>query len=312
MLCSATCSTRPARALLAAPAAAAAASARCRPPRAGPSARTVSRDRCRWSRRRRGRGSRRRRAGPAAERGRRRSVPAGVEHAPLGRRVGSPAQRQRPPVRRRPLGRAATPARCRLSRSSVGDQHRDLRARPRARPRAPSPAAVTARSHGDPIGACTRAAIPCSAANARTARPAPSGTGDPGSPTASAAFARPVKPPAARSRHAPSGRSTGAGQASAHRCSRRATAAQRRPPRRGRRDPPAPPPPRCRATRTGPRRVCTTQRAVAVGGQLADGVAEQTARAPGARSATRCPQRDPEQRPEPIVAVGCPRGHRPR
>ena len=41
------------------------------------------------------------------------------------------------------------------------------------------PAAATARSHGDPIGTCTRGGTPCSAAKARTASSA-AGTGDSG------------------------------------------------------------------------------------------------------------------------------------
>src|SRR5690606_34731022 len=58
--------------------------------------------------------------------------------------------------------------------------------------------------------------------NSQTAVSA-AGRSRPGSPTASALLARPVKPPAARSRHSPSGSSTWAGQASAQACSRRVT-----------------------------------------------------------------------------------------
>ena len=178
---------------------------------------------------------------------------------------GGPARTARPGSARGPAPAPTTAptagrrAARRARRPSAGPGRRPAPRpprRPRARSRAPSRppsrrGPTVTRSGRGP------AADPCSAAKAHTASSA-SATGRPGSPTASAAFARPVKPPAARSRHAPSGRSTGAGHASAQRCSRRATAAHDA--RRGigggiaRTATTA-----SHATGTGPRRVCTTR-----------------------------------------------------
>jgi hypothetical protein len=74
---------------------------------------------------------------------------------------------------------------------------------------------VNSVSNGEPSGAWMRAGIPCRAANPPTAYNALV-TGRSGVPAASVLFARPVKPPAARIRHWPSGSSTSAGQATAH------------------------------------------------------------------------------------------------
>jgi hypothetical protein len=120
----------------------------------------------------------------------------------------------------------------------------------------PQPCAASARPHGEPSATCTLGGKPCSAANPMT-RSSASATGMPGSPTTSAELARPVNPPAARSRHCPSGRDTSGGQASAHTRSSRATAAQDGRLGTGggisRTAVTA-----CRSTRTTPRRVCTS------------------------------------------------------
>jgi hypothetical protein len=74
------------------------------------------------------------------------------------------------------------------------------------------PSATIARSFGLSRITCTIGGIPRSWAKSHTARSA-SGTGRPGSPTASALFARPVNPSAQRSRQSPKDSSTRGGHA---------------------------------------------------------------------------------------------------
>ena len=222
-------------------------------------------------RRRRRRGSprcpgwfRTRCASPLRQRGR-------VDRAPTARRVSGhgPATA---PTRRRPADPSAPLYALRISDQRHGSAVWSRRAGPRPPPaprpprpprgrrRAPTLARATARSHGEPTGACTRGVTPCSFGERAHDLQRGGGTGIPGSPIGERRV-RPPREPAGRAQ--PPGpeplvdaRGPGVGAQVLQPRDRR----PRRPPRHRRRDRP-----HCdhaaRATRTGPRRVCTTSAA---------------------------------------------------